>query len=161
MSKIMIFKDSLFGETENWRPGVYFDAEYVPAQFCRVKTPWISIWGKKARKTYKKKQFLESWGLPSFQDFLCWGSFFRIKFRRRPFKQKSLEFIKNIQGPIWRSKDHLAMKGLSKNVKNHDFKRFHYSVRQKIGDPGSISTRNMFPLSSVVPKPLESPDGAK
>ena len=26
--------------------GVYFDAEYLSAPFCRVKTPWIAIWGK-------------------------------------------------------------------------------------------------------------------
>ena len=37
-------RNPLFGETENWRPGVYFDAEYVSAPFCRVKTPWIAIW---------------------------------------------------------------------------------------------------------------------
>ena len=52
------------------------------------------------------------------------------------------------------------MKGLSKNVKKHAFYRFHYSVRQKIGDPGSISTQNMCPLISVVPKPPESAYGA-
>ena len=70
--------------------------------------------------------------------------------------------LEKIQGPIWRSKDHLVMKGLSKNVKNHEFLLvFHYSVRQKIGDPGSISTQNMFPLSSVTPKRPELPYGAK
>ena len=41
-----------------------------------------------------------------------------------------------------------------------DFYENHYSVRQKIGDPGSISTQNMFPLHSVVSKPPESPYGA-
>ncbi len=44
--KSWILKIPLFGETENWRPGVYFDAEYVSAHFCRVKTPWIAIWEK-------------------------------------------------------------------------------------------------------------------
>ena len=34
-------------------------------------------------------------------------------------------------------------------------------MRQTIGDPGSISTQNMFPLISVVPKAPESPHGAK
>ena len=53
------------------------------------------------------------------------------------------------------------MKGLSKDVKNHDFKETHYSVRQNIGDAGSISTQNIFPLHSVVSKRLESPYGAK
>ena len=52
------------------------------------------------------------------------------------------------------------MKGLSKNVKNHEFSRTHYSVRQKIEDAGSISTQNIFPLHSVTPKRLESPYGA-
>ena len=68
--------------------------------------------------------------------------------------------MKDPSGPIWRPKDHLVMKGLSKNVKNLDFKETHYSVRQKIGDPGSISTQNMFPLHSVTPKRPESPYGA-
>ena len=53
------------------------------------------------------------------------------------------------------------MKGLSNNVTNHEFQRFHDSVGQKIADPGSISTQKMFPLISVTPKPLESPYGAK
>ena len=37
--KSWILKIPQFGETENWRRGVYFDAEYLSAQFCRVKTP--------------------------------------------------------------------------------------------------------------------------
>ena len=42
-----------------------------------------------------------------------------------------------------------------------NFKETHYSVRQKIGDAGSISTQNMFPLHSVVSKRPESPYDAK
>ena len=42
-----------------------------------------------------------------------------------------------------------------------NLKRFDYSVRQKIGDPGSISVRNVFPLISVVPKPPQLQYGAK
>ena len=42
-----------------------------------------------------------------------------------------------------------------------NFEETHYSVRQKIGDAGSISTQNIFPLHSVVLKRLESPYGAK
>ena len=34
-----------------------------------------------------------------------------------------------------------------------NFKRFDYSVRQKIGDPGSIKMQNVFPPIPVVPKP--------
>ena len=41
-----------------------------------------------------------------------------------------------------------------------DFREIHYSVRQKVGDAGSISTQNVFPLHSVTPKPPESPYGA-
>ena len=42
-----------------------------------------------------------------------------------------------------------------------DFNENHYSVRQKIGDPGSKSMRNVFPLHPVTPKRPESPYGAK
>ena len=49
----------------------------------------------------------------------------------------------------------------SKNVKNHETLLFHYSVRQKIGDPGPISMQNMFPLLPVTPKRPELPYGAK
>ena len=35
-----------------------------------------------------------------------------------------------------------------------DFNENHYSVRQKIGDPGSKSMRNVFPLHPVTSKPL-------
>ena len=45
--------------------------------------------------------------------------------------------------------------------KTMNFKEAHYSVRQKIGDAGFISTQNMFPLSSVTPKPPESQYGVK
>ena len=41
-----------------------------------------------------------------------------------------------------------------------DFNETHYSVRQKIGDPGSISMQNVFPLHPVTPKRPESPYGA-
>ena len=44
--KSWIIKIPLVGETENWRPGVHFDAEYLSAPFCRVKTPWIAILSK-------------------------------------------------------------------------------------------------------------------
>ena len=36
-------------ETENWSPGVYFDAEYVSTYVCHAKTPYIAIWGKIAK----------------------------------------------------------------------------------------------------------------
>ena len=44
--KSWILKIPLFGETENWRPGVYFVAKYVSAHSRRTKTPSIAIWGK-------------------------------------------------------------------------------------------------------------------
>ena len=42
-----------------------------------------------------------------------------------------------------------------------DFNENHYSVRQKIGEPGSKSIRNIFPVHSVTSKRPESPYGAK
>ena len=42
-----------------------------------------------------------------------------------------------------------------------NFNEYHYSVRQKIGEPGSKSIRNMFPLHPVTSKRPESPYGAK
>ena len=42
-----------------------------------------------------------------------------------------------------------------------NYKRFDYSVRQNIADPGSISMRNVFPLIPVLPKPPQLPDGTK
>jgi len=42
-----------------------------------------------------------------------------------------------------------------------DFNENHYSVRQKIGEPGSKSIRNIFPLHPVTSKRPESPYGAK
>ena len=99
-------------------------------------------------------------GCPGSRNKTKWGHFSKRIFAEGR-STRSLWCLEKIQGPIWRSKDHLVMKGLSKNVKNHDFKETHYSVRQKIGDPGSTSTQNMFPLHSVTPKRPESPYGAK
>ena len=42
-----------------------------------------------------------------------------------------------------------------------DFNENHDSVRQKIGDPGSKSMRNVFPLHPVTSKRPDSPYGAK
>ena len=42
-----------------------------------------------------------------------------------------------------------------------DFNENHYSTRQKIGEPGSKSIRNIFPVHSVPSKRPESPHGAK
>ena len=109
---------------------------------------------KKTIRRHKKSHFPENWGLSSFLGILfLWGVIFQNVFFAEGRSTRSPWCLEKIQGPIWRSKDHLVMKGLSKNVKNHEFWRFHYSVRQKIGDPGSIPTQNMFPLISVTPKP--------
>ena len=40
-------------------------------------------------------------------------------------------------------------------------KRFDYSVRQNIADPGSIKLRKVFPLISVLPKLPQLPYGVK
>ena len=42
-----------------------------------------------------------------------------------------------------------------------DFNENHDSVRQKIGDAGPKSIRNIFPIHSVTSKTPESPYGAK
>jgi len=99
-------------------------------------------------------------GFPVSREILFWGRFSKWIFAEGR-STRSPWCLEKIQGPIWRSKDNLVMKGLSKNVKNHEILLFHNSVRQKIGDPGSISTQNMNPLHSVVSKLPESPYGAK
>ena len=79
--KSWILTIPLFGETENWRPGVYFDAEYVSAHFCRTKTPWIAIWGK-IFFFLQKLSFLVFWPFLSkcktketnFETPRCWDS---------------------------------------------------------------------------------------
>ena len=53
--KSWILWNPLFGKTENWRPGVYFDAEYVSALSCHAKTAWIAIWSK--QKHSRKSSF--------------------------------------------------------------------------------------------------------
>ena len=45
--------------------------------------------------------------------------------------------------------------------KNMKMKRFDNSVRQNIGDPGSIKMRNVFPLNSVLSKLSQLPYGVK
>ena len=59
-----------------------------------------------------------------------------------------------------------VLRAISRTLKfqecqNHEILLFHYSVRQKIGDPGPISMQNMFPLLPVTPKRPELPYGAK
>jgi len=93
-------------------------------------------------------------------NILLGGHFSKWIFAEGRSTRSPLCLEKN-QGPIWRFNDHLMMMGLSKNAKNHDILLFHYSVRQKIGDPVFISTQNMNPLHSVTPKRHELPYGAK
>jgi len=98
-------------------------------------------------------------GFPVSRTDFYWGSFFKMDFRRRPFNQKPLVFRKNPRTHL-ESMDHLVMKDFPKMLKIMNFKETHYLARQKIGDAGSISTQNIFPLSSVVSKTPESPYGA-
>ena len=93
-------------------------------------------------------------GFAFSRKYYFWGHFPKWIFAEGR-STRSPWCLGKIQGPIWMSKDNLMMKGLSKNVKNHEILLFHNSVRQKIGDPGSISTQNMFPLTPVVPKPFQ------
>ena len=50
----------------------------------------------------------------------------RIPFVFVSFSAKIICFIRKDEGPIWRPKDHLVMKGLFTNIKNLDFKETHY-----------------------------------
>ena len=50
----------LFGETENWRPGAYFDAKYVSAPPRHAKTAWIAIWSKKQKPGIDNLQIWKS-----------------------------------------------------------------------------------------------------
>ena len=43
-------------------------------------------------------------------------------------------------------------------TENHENSRFDYSVRQKIGDPGPIKLRTIFPHTSVLSKPPQLPN---
>jgi len=58
--------------------------------------------------------------LSSFPDFLCWCHCPKWIFAECR-STRSQWCLEKVQGPIWRSNDHLVMKGLSKNVKNHEF----------------------------------------
>jgi len=65
----------------------------------------------------KNEDFCE---VVQFPGFVVLVSFSKMDFRRRPFNQKPVVFGKSPRVHL-RSKDHLVMKGLSKNVKNHEF----------------------------------------
>ena len=99
----------------------------------------------------------DAWWFFIFQKPFCWRSFSECIFAEGSFNQKPLA-LGEIRRSIWR---HFVMKLPSKNVKNHENLLFHYSVRQKFGDPGPISMQNMFPLRLVTPKRPELPYGAK
>ena len=119
----------------------------------------------KFKKGIKKEANLSKnddfWRFSSFPENIFFGGHFPKWIFAEGRSTRSPWCLEKIQGPIWRSKDNLMMKGLSKNVKNHEILIFHNSVRQKTGDPGSISTQNMFPLLPVTPKRPELPYGPK
>ena len=133
----------------------------------RVPLPWTCAQNGEKRLDCKKKKAIlsknDDFGrLSSVPENICfWGSFFKIHFRRRPFNQKPLVFRKKSKDPsggpriIWWWRDFPRMSKIMNS------KETHYPVGQKIGDAGSISTQNIFPLSSVTPKQPESPYGAK
>ena len=66
-------RNPLFGETQNCRRGVYFDAEYVSAPFCHAKTPWIAIWGK-TKKCCLENKFFSFWNCWPYRmpKIYCW-----------------------------------------------------------------------------------------
>ena len=69
-----------------------------------------------------KNQFFQFLDLLALKDpfFGGWGHFPKWIFDEGR-STRSLWCLEKIQGPIWKSKDHLVMKGLSENVKNHAF----------------------------------------
>ena len=75
--------------------------------------------------------------MPLYHKMTIWGGFLvppKILFFDGHFSKwifaegrpsRSLWCLEKIQGPIWRSKDLLVMKGLSKNVRNHVLQKKH------------------------------------
>ena len=139
MSKIMNVKHSTLRWDRKLETRGLFRRRICFRSFLSYQNPWIAIWG----------------------NIFVFGGHFSKWIFAEGRSTRSPWCLGKIQGRIWRCKDNLMMKGLSKNVKIHEILLFHNSVRQKIGDPGSISTQNMFPLIPVVPKPPQLPYGAK
>ena len=76
--------------------------------------------GMGPKQIHKKETILsqnDEYGkIVRFHDFFGRGIF------QNDFSPKAVQpEASKIEGPIWRFKDHLVMKGLSKNVKNHEF----------------------------------------
>ena len=92
--------------------------------------------------------------------FCFLGVLFQIGFSPKAVQPEALVFGKNPRTHLEVQRS-FGDEGTFQERQNHEFERFHYSVRQKIGDARSISTQNMFPLHSVVSKRPESQYGAK
>ena len=107
-------------------------------------------------KTYKKYQVSWNWGIPNFpENLFCWGSFFKMDFRRRPFNQKPLVFRgdpkTNLEprGPIWR---YMAMRWVSNISPKNENRLPSCPVR-----PNPAKVRgNLFVWS--MPSPRTPPD---
>ena len=90
------------------------------------------------------------------ENIVCWGHFPKWIFAEGR-STRSLWCLEKSKDPfggpriIWWWRDFPRMS------KFMIFKETHYSVRQKIGDAGSISTQNINPLHSVTPKRPELP----
>ena len=85
----------------------------------------LDLWESLGQKCIKKEAILsKNDDLGRFSSFPE-NLFFAGNFSKWIFAEgrstRSPWCLEKIQGPIWRSKDHLVMKGLSKNVKNHEF----------------------------------------
>ena len=76
------------------------------------------------KKAYKRKPFYQHMTFflrfSSFPENMFVGGHFAKWIFAEGRSTRSFWCLEKIQGPIWRSKDHLVMKGLSKNVKNHE-----------------------------------------
>ena len=63
------------------------------------------------------------WRFSSFPEHILFGGHFSKWDFAEVRSARSLWCLEKIQGPMWRSKDHLVMKGLSRNVENQEFSR--------------------------------------
>ena len=87
------------------------------------------------------------------------GVIFQNGFSPKAPSTRSPWLLRKIRGPIWRSKDHLVMKGLTQNVENLANLRFDNPVRPDPAAPGPRKLRTIFPHTSVLPKPFQLPYG--
>ena len=95
-----------------------------------MDNPWIIHGSSMENENVKEKMF--PWyslvdrkmtilgGCPGSRKIIGWGVLFKNGFSPKAVQPEASGVKKKIQEPIWRSNDHLVMRGLSKNVENHE-----------------------------------------